>query len=448
VQSGYRIVECYAKTSTIGWHNRTPISAGRFCAAALTLAATLPRKRHVLNLCEDRLSFALGLAAALLARQVSLLPPSRAPDVVRDILASHPESYCLADHGDLPERVPAQIIAPWSTTHREQAAASIPADQLAVILFTSGSTGRPQPHVKTWRSLVTGGRNLGHELDLQPRAERCLLGTVPAQHMYGLEATIMFALQNGMAIHPGRPLLAADVAAALAQARMPTWLVTTPAHLRSWVGGDIMLSGVEGVLSATMPLPAELALQAEELCSAPLHEIYGSTETGAIALRRPASQATWRARAGMRLWQKGEDAWIEGGHLARPVALPDRVRLASECEFSLVGRPDDMVKVAGKRASLEALNRELQRIPGITDGTFFIPESAPRGSTRLSALVVAPALTARAITAALRQRIDPVFLPRPLLIVDALPRNATGKLPREGLLALARAARTQRRRSA
>jgi acyl-coenzyme A synthetase/AMP-(fatty) acid ligase len=32
---------------------------------------------------------------------------------------------------------------------------------------------------------------------------------------------------------------------------------------------------------------------------------------------------------------------------------------------------------------------------------------------------------------ALRERIDPVFLPRPLLFVDALPRNAAGKLPNQ-----------------
>ena len=37
----------------------------------------------------------------------------------------------------------------------------------------------------------------------------------------------------------------------------------------------------------------------------------------------------------------------------------------------------------------------------------------------------------------LRQRIDPVFLPRPLLLVDRLPRNATGKLPQQALQALA-----------
>jgi len=37
---------------------------------------------------------------------------------------------------------------------------------------------------------------------------------------------------------------------------------------------------------------------------------------------------------------------------------------------------------------------------------------------------------------ALRERIDPLFLPRPLLFVDALPRNGTGKLPRAALDAL------------
>jgi acyl-coenzyme A synthetase/AMP-(fatty) acid ligase len=40
------------------------------------------------------------------------------------------------------------------------------------------------------------------------------------------------------------------------------------------------------------------------------------------------------------------------------------------------------------------------------------------------------------LLAALREHIDPVFLPRPLLFVDVLPRNATGKLPRVALQAL------------
>ena len=52
---------------------------------------------------------------------------------------------------------------------------------------------------------------------------------------------------------------------------------------------------------------------------------------------------------------------------------------------------------------------------------------------RLGAVVVAPGLSVAALTELLRQRIDPVFLPRPLLMVEQLPRNATGKLPQQAL---------------
>jgi acyl-coenzyme A synthetase/AMP-(fatty) acid ligase len=50
--------------------------------------------------------------------------------------------------------------------------------------------------------------------------------------------------------------------------------------------------------------------------------------------------------------------------------------------------------------------------------------------------VVAPGLDANTLVEHLRRRIDPVFLPRPLLMVDRLPRNATGKLPLQALQAL------------
>jgi acyl-coenzyme A synthetase/AMP-(fatty) acid ligase len=97
------------------------------------------------------------------------------------------------------------------------------------------------------------------------------------------------------------------------------------------------------------------------------------------------------------------------------------------------------VNIAGKRSSFAYLNTQLNAIPGVTDGAFFLNDST-NGRTavaRLGAVVVAPALSAAAITRQLRRRIDPVFLPRPLLIVARLPRNATGKLPRRALLELA-----------
>jgi acyl-coenzyme A synthetase/AMP-(fatty) acid ligase len=72
----------------------------------------------------------------------------------------------------------------------------------------------------------------------------------------------------------------------------------------------------------------------------------------------------------------------------------------------------------------------------VTDAVFFLPDDETDGVSRLCAFVVAPGVERRQLLAALRDRIDPVFLPRPLILVDSLPRNATGKLPRERLLAL------------
>jgi len=78
------------------------------------------------------------------------------------------------------------------------------------------------------------------------------------------------------------------------------------------------------------------------------------------------------------------------------------------------------------------------------DGAFFMPDDTGSNHvTRLAACVVAPGLEASALLAALRRHVDPVFLPRPLLMVDELPRNRTGKLPREALQNLLRASSTE-----
>jgi acyl-coenzyme A synthetase/AMP-(fatty) acid ligase len=127
---------------------------------------------------------------------------------------------------------------------------------------------------------------------------------------------------------------------------------------------------------------------------------------------------------------------VQGGHLAGPLRLADRISLLNGREFLLHGRANDLVKIGGKRASLQALNAELTRIEGVSDGVFCLPEGEATGG-RLTAFAVAKGLTPAFILAELRKRIDPVFLPRPLHLVEALPRSATGKLPRESLRAIA-----------
>jgi acyl-coenzyme A synthetase/AMP-(fatty) acid ligase len=139
--------------------------------------------------------------------------------------------------------------------------------------------------------------------------------------------------------------------------------------------------------------------------------------------------------------------WALGGHLPAPTPLGDRLEILPAGRFLLRGRTEDMINIAGKRSSLAYLNHQLAEIPGVVDGAFFLPQPpsghSGTGTTRLAALVVAPGLSSAAILHALRTRIDAVFLPRPLLQVEHIPRNSTGKLPQALLQTLAQRARPQ-----
>jgi acyl-coenzyme A synthetase/AMP-(fatty) acid ligase len=101
-----------------------------------------------------------------------------------------------------------------------------------------------------------------------------------------------------------------------------------------------------------------------------------------------------------------------------------------------------MINIAGKRGSLADLNQRLARIPGVADGAIFLPSD---DATRLAALVVGEGLQASAILAQLKATIDPVFLPRPIYMVEQLPRSASSKLPRKALLEMFASEREKRR---
>ena len=156
--------------------------------------------------------------------------------------------------------------------------------------------------------------------------------------------------------------------------------------------------------------------------------------------RRTTESAEWTLFPGVRLTALQGRVHASGGHVGEPMAMADELELLDEEHFLLHGRTADLVNIAGKRSSIGYLNHQLNAIAGVTDGAFFMPdESAHDGVTRLMAFVVAPGLDATQLLAELRKRIDAIFLPRPLVLLDSLPRNTTGKLTRATLEALARA---------
>jgi acyl-coenzyme A synthetase/AMP-(fatty) acid ligase len=137
--------------------------------------------------------------------------------------------------------------------------------------------------------------------------------------------------------------------------------------------------------------------------------------------------------SGVKLRQDTRGTWVNGGHIETEVLLHDVIELRGRTRFLLHGRTADLVNLAGKRTSLASLNYHLNSIAGVLDGVFVMPEQKDGAVTRLRAYVVAPGLTRKSVLSALRERIDPAFLPRPLCLVASLPRNDMGKLPRQAL---------------
>jgi len=399
----------------------------------------------------------VAFAASALRGQCTLLPGAYAPELIRRLQLLTPDLYCLTDGDSDRERLPAlhgsivrldkELSDPKGREGVRRGAAAgehtempkICAAQIVAHVFTSGSTGMPVPHKKTWGQLVENARVEADRL-LQGRAGWSLLGTVPAQHMYGFESTVLLPLQSSGMLSAARPLFPADIAAALEPLSRPRALISTPVHLRALLDSGVRLPALDLVVSATAMLPIELAREVEARTQAPLLEIYGSTETGQMASRRTVAEQAWTLWPDMELYATEGSWWARGGQLLEPTRLADLFTPLGGEQFLLEGRSADLVNVAGKRSSLAYLSQQLAAIPGVLDGAFFVREDAAAsvaGVIRLAAVAVAPGLHAEHITAALRERIDPVFLPRPLVLVEQLPRSDTGKLPQQRLRDLA-----------
>jgi acyl-coenzyme A synthetase/AMP-(fatty) acid ligase len=236
-------------------------------------------------------------------------------------------------------------------------------------------------------------------------------------------------------MHDGRPFYPSSVAAALAETPAPRVLVSTPVHLRALLASGLCFAPVARVLSATAPLEAALAADVERCFGAELVEIYGCTEVGSMAARRTASGAAWRFFDGLGCAERDGAAWVSAAHLAGEVRLLDALHFDPDGSFVLAGRDSDLVKIGGKRASIAEVTAALLAAPGVEDGVAFqLP--AGGGEARLAALIVGGAADAVRVRGALAAVLDPVFIPRRILRVPALPRSATGKLTREAVLKL------------
>lgn len=424
------------------WLIQANASTGQlaFLQQARSWAQALPNKQYMILLTKQRRHFLTGFVAAQLRQQTVLLPSNNSPGAIAETLAHYPNSYCLVDESSN-DSASNNASLHIDCTHFTATISQAPIEEfiidpshVAAIAFTSGSTGIAKPYPKTWASLVVGARLAKQRFGFD--TQHSIVATVPSQHMYGLETTVMVPLMVGSQLYADKPFFPEDIRIALNTCSGKRVLITTPIHLRACVAAGLQWPVLDFVISATAPLDRDLLKAVRETFNTRILEIYGCTEAGSLASRDPSESDNWTLYDDFMLSNNDVNSIVSAAHLSEDVVLSDVVKIVDHNRFLLLGRHADMVNIAGKRASLSDLNIKLVAVDGVQDGVFFMSDKNGKMSSRLTALVVAPNVELEHILKKLSEQIDSVFLPRPLYKVSALPRNETGKISRDALLQL------------
>lgn len=324
----------------------------------------------------------------------------------------------------------------------------VPGPESRLVVFTSGTSGDPVAIPKTLAQLDAEVRALharwGGMAGTTPVA-----ASVPHRHLYGLLFRLLWPAARGAPFLCRSLGFPEQILAALQ--RGPGVWIASPALLRR-LPPDLDWASVRGTLrlvfSSGGPLEAEAAAATSRLLGCEVQEIYGSSETGAIATRVQGTHAQdWRPLPGVSVERDPlagtlvvDSPWLDG---EAPHHTADRVTLLADGSFRLHGRADRIVKVEEKRVSLDAVERALLAQPGVCEarvlqtadgrlaGVVVLDEAARERHAATGARA-----SASALRAGLATTVEPVALPRRWRFVDALPRDALGKCSQSACLAL------------
>ncbi|HEY0382564.1 MAG TPA: AMP-binding protein [Candidatus Elarobacter sp.] len=345
---------------------------------------------------------------------------------------------------------------------------TIRADDVAILIYTSGTTGRSKG------AMLTHG-NLGAIADQLTQAWHwtsadTLLLTLPLFHVHGLGAGL-----NGTLVAGGRVLLrerfdAPSVVAALANgdATMFFGVPTMYVRILEQAGDGVRFDSVRLFVSGSAALPATVHEEFARRFGVSILERYGATEFGfALSNRYDAARHAgtvgfplphvgirladangtdvapgdageilvdgpnvfkgyWRndAATAAAFWNEEGRRWYRSGDLA----TFDPVR-----GYAINGRLKELVISGGFNVYPIEVETELLRVPGIRAAAVVGQPDPARGEIPVAFVEVDDAFDADAALAVLRERLASFKVPKHLYPIDALPRNAMGKVEKPRL---------------
>jgi long-chain acyl-CoA synthetase len=324
----------------------------------------------------------------------------------------------------------------------------------AVLKLTSGSTGAPRGIATPAAALLADDGALTATMGLS-RADR-LLTTLPLSHSYGLSSLALPALVRGavLAIPEEGSLYDPFVTAAQTGA---TFFPTVPAHLDALVRMSAPPPRpplLRLVITAGAPLAAATSARFRELFGLPVHVFYGASECGGICYDREGGAAergtVGSPVEGVRITLEDGVVTVESPAVARGYFPDPDDRLAGgrfragdlavwrHGELALQGRVDDQVNVKGKKVNPREVEGVLARLAGVEEAAVLgVPARGRSGEALRAVVACRPGrLTAEEVVAWCRGHLSAHKVPRSVILVASLPRNARGKLDRSALLAL------------
>lgn len=300
------------------------------------------------------------------------------------------------------------------------------------LLKTSGSTGIPKTITKTagqlWMNAQVCAEAFGFQADNQITA----ICTVSIQHLYGLICQIIMPLLLGWQIERKQQFYPEYVSQACQRAEKSV-LISSPKMLTSIDWMRLQFPALQGVVSAGGMLSPEISQQILTALGFPVTDFYGTTEAGAIAMRRGCAEWEPMPQSHIGTDERGA-LWIEAPWFVGREQTEDMVTLKGS-SFEMHGRVDRILKLGDKRVSLVNIEHKLLQHDCVDD--CYIGKHPD--FERLVAWVALSKLgkmyyneSRRDLVTKLKQYLalsqDKIGLPRFWRFTHQLPRNAQSKI--------------------
>ncbi len=396
----------------------------------------IPDDEPVCLCIEERHHLLAALLASIAGAPTFILTHSFHPQVLKEVRETRPFRLILTDTAIDPPAGTGVIDVRECTPGDRPLKLVRPSDQPFVSLFTGGSTGKPRIWEKTPANLFGEAIHLARTFAIG-RSD-LLLSTVPPQHIYGLLGSVLLPFVASAQVLRRTCTFPQEILNTL-RSEKATILISVPIHYRALRSDDLRRFSLRLALSSAAPLDSEDAAFFLQKTGLSITEIYGSTETGGMAIRSYGSDhGSWQPFSCIDWKILSDRLCVRSGFVSPDLPCDadgffmtaDRVAEAEGNRFKFLGRADRIVKIAGKRVDLEEIREKIRRIPGVNDAYVTVAPLKGARKTEIAALVASD-LPARKLRAAIGSMDAPYGRPRRIRVVKAIPVLSNGKIDRQ-----------------